>query len=60
MVARAGGYYVKPFFGERVVTQGEPLLTNIFNVVVEAVLRHWESMAGTTSAAMKRPIQRDE
>ena len=26
------------------MTQGEPLLTNIFNVVVEAVVHHWESL----------------
>ena len=24
------------------MTQGEPILPNIFNVVVEAVVRHWE------------------
>ena len=41
MVARAGGYYVEPFFGERVMTQGETILPNIFNVVVEVVVRHW-------------------
>ena len=42
MVARVGGYYVEPFFRERGVTQGEPLLPNIFNVVVEELVRHWE------------------
>ena len=41
-MARVGGYYVEPFYGERGVTQGEPLLPNIFNVVVEAVVRRWE------------------
>ena len=44
MVARAGGYYVEPFCGEIGVTQGEPILLNIFNVVVESVVRHWESL----------------
>ena len=34
MVEQAGGYYVKPFYGERGVTQGDPLFPNIFNVVV--------------------------
>ena len=42
MVARVGGYYVEPFFREIGVTQGEPLLPNIFNVVVEELVRHWE------------------
>ena len=44
MVERAGWYYVEPFFGDRGVTQGEPLLPNICNVVMEAVVRHWESL----------------
>ena len=42
MVAWVGGYYVEPFFGERGVNQGKPLLPSIFNVVVEALVRHWE------------------
>ena len=41
MVARAGGYYGKAFRGERLVTQGDPLSPTIFNVVVDAVVRHW-------------------
>ena len=41
MVARAGGYYGKAFKGERGVTQGHPLSPTIFNVVVDAVFRHW-------------------
>ena len=41
MVARAGGYYRKYFRGERGVTQGDPLSPTIFNVVVDAVVRHW-------------------
>ena len=44
MVGRAGGYYGPPFHGEIGVTQGDPLLPTIFNVVVEAVVRHWESL----------------
>ena len=44
MVAWAGGYYGEPFRGKRGVTQGEPLLPIIFNVVVDAVVRHWESL----------------
>ena len=41
MVARAEGYYGKAFKGERGVTQGYPLSPTIFNVVVDAVVRHW-------------------
>ena len=41
MVAWAGGYYGTTFRGERGVTQGDPLSPIIFNVVVDAVVRHW-------------------
>ena len=41
MVTRAGGYYGTAFLGERGVTQGDPLSPTIFNVVVDAVVRHW-------------------
>ena len=41
MVARAGGYYGTEFGGEVGVTQGNPLYPTIFNVVVDAVVRHW-------------------
>ena len=41
MVERAGGYYGTGFKGERGVTQGDPLSPTIFNVVVDAVVRHW-------------------
>ena len=40
MVARAGGYYGNSFNGFRGVTQGGPLLTTIFNVVVDTVVWH--------------------
>ena len=45
MVARAGRYYGKGFKGERGVTQGDPLSPTIFNVVVDAVVRHWLLLA---------------
>ena len=45
MVARAGSYYRKGFKGGRGVTQGEPLPPTIFNVVVDAVVRHWLTIA---------------
>ena len=41
MVARAGGYYGEVFKGARGVMQGDPLSPTIFNVVVDAVVRHW-------------------
>ena len=41
MVTRAGGYYGAAFKGSCVVTQGDPLPLTIFNVVVDAVARHW-------------------
>ena len=41
MVARAGGYYGTAFKGERGVTQSDLLSPTIFNVVVDAVVRHW-------------------
>ena len=41
MVAIAGGYYGKAFKGGRGVTQGDPLSPTIFNVVVDAFVRHW-------------------
>ena len=47
MVARArgGGYYGEAFKGDRGVTQGDTLSPPIFNVVVDAVVRHWVTMA---------------
>ena len=45
MVARTGGYYGIGFKGERGVTQGDLLSTTIFNVVVDAVVRHWVTLA---------------
>ena len=41
VAARAGGYYREAFKGARGVTQGDPLSPTIFNVVVDAVVRHW-------------------
>ena len=45
MVARAGGYYETGFKGERGVTQGDPLSPTISNVVVDAVVHHWVTIA---------------
>ena len=45
MVVRAWGYYGEAFKGAQSVTQGDPLSLTIFNVVVDAVVRHWVTMA---------------
>ena len=44
MVVRAGGYYLEPFRREIGVTQGDPMSPTIFNVMVDAVVRHWDSL----------------
>ena len=44
MVEHAGGYYDTDFNGYWSTTQEDPLLLTIFNVVVDAVVRHWVSM----------------
>ena len=45
MVVWAGCYYREPFNGERGVTQVGPLSPTTFNVVVDAVVFHWDSLA---------------
>ena len=45
MVARGGGYYRTGFKGTRGVTQGDPMSPTIFNVVVDAVVCHWVTLA---------------
>ena len=45
IVARVGSYYGKGFKGGMGVTQGDPLSSTIFNVVVDAVVRHWLTIA---------------
>ena len=45
MVARAGGYYGKGFKRGGGMTQGNPLSPTILNVVVDAVVRHWFTIA---------------
>ena len=44
MVARAGGYYGSAFTVSKGVTQVDPLPPTIINGVVDAVVRHWESV----------------
>ena len=42
IVARAEGYYVKPFHVDRGVTQGDPLSPTILNMVVYMVVYNWD------------------
>ena len=44
IVAEAGGYYGPAFQGSRGVTQGDPISPTIFNIVVDAVVRHLVSV----------------
>ena len=44
MVMQAGGCYLEHFRRERGVIQGDPLLPTISNVVVDAVVIHWQSL----------------
>ena len=44
-MARAGGYYRDACKGARGVTQRGQLSPTIFNVMVDAVVRHWVTMA---------------
>ena len=48
MVAKDGRYFRRPFKGYRSVTQGNPLLPTIFNVVVDAVMLHWVTAVTST------------
>ena len=49
MVARAGGYFGLPFKGYRGMTQGYPMSPTLFNVVVDAVIYHWETVVVPTA-----------
>ena len=40
MVVKRGGYFGLPFKGYHIVTQGNPLSLKLFNVVMDAVIRH--------------------
>ena len=58
MVARAGGYYGKGFKGGMGVTQGNLLSPTIFNVVVDAVVRHWVTIAVSEAEKRREPGRR--
>ena len=54
MVACAGGYCEESFQGFQGVTQGEPLYPIIFNMVVDAVVRHWISLVEVGAGSQDR------
>ena len=41
MVAKVGKYFRRPFKGYRGITQGHPLSSTIFKVVLDSVICHW-------------------
>ena len=41
MIAKAGGYFRRPFKGYRGLNQGNPMFPTISNVVMDAVIRSW-------------------
>ena len=55
MVARAGGYYGTALQGACGLTQGNPIFPTIFNLVVDAVVRHW--VTGVIADAEERVRQ---
>ena len=53
MVARAGGYFGLPLKGYCGMTQGDPLSPTLFNVVVDAFIRHWVTVVDPTKEGME-------
>ena len=52
IVAKAEGYSGGPIKGYQGVMQREPLPPTIFNMVVDAVICHWATLATPTEAGM--------
>ena len=50
MVARAGYYYCALFKCSRGVIQGDPLPSTTFNMVLDAVILHWEKVVAVEDA----------
>ena len=50
MVERVRGYYGPPFEVYHGVTQGDSLSTTFFNMVMDAVIRHWVTVVAKTEA----------
>ena len=45
MLSRAGNYYIALFKGPRGFTKSKPMSPTIFNMVGDAVIRHWMTVA---------------
>eukprot|EP00978_Attheya_sp_CCMP212_P003779 scaffold8023_cov54-Attheya_sp.AAC.7 len=45
IIVKASGYHGTPFQATRGVTQGDPVPPTIFNIMVDAVIRYWLSLA---------------
>ena len=54
MTEKAEGHYGTVFHIHHRVTQGEPLSSTIFNVVVDSVIRHWVTVVGSPRRAPSR------
>ena len=50
LVAKAGGYFGCSFKGYQGVMQGYPLSPKFFNIVVDAVIRHWVTVVTPSEA----------
>ena len=53
VLARAVGYYIPTFKGYHIVTQGDPLSPTLFNVVMDAVIRHWVTVVAEMEEGME-------
>ena len=56
MAAKAGGHYGPVFQSHHRVTQEEPLSPTIFNVVVDAIIRHWVTVVGGPQEGNKKGL----
>ena len=56
MAAKAGGHYRPNFQNHRGVTQGDPLLPTIFNVVIETVIQHWVTVVGVSQEGSEQEV----
>ena len=57
MACRAGGHYGRRFRAYRGVTQGGPLSSRLFNLMVDAVVRQWlKQMIGEEAARGKKSV----
>ena len=53
MVTSVGRYFGLVFKGYRGVTQGDPLYPILFDIVVDAVIRHWVTAVASNEDGME-------